>query len=193
MQQWYGTKGSSNERFLIFHQRFERASIFKLSSAPCLQDDAYTSWCECGCETIKHAKWWQACAWMYTHIPDDALDRCMKRVYVCVCLCVCVYKLPVFFSQLCSYTDLWFCVWGVNSRVPVLSLKITLGLKFLAPFSSLLTGTLLTSLYACFSFPFLLFWNSLYPWSLFFLFFFLSVILNPSVATEKCLKLPRDR
>lgn len=114
-------------------------------------------------------------------------------VCVCVCLCVCVYKLPVFFSQLCSYTDLWFCVWGVNSRVPVLSLKITLGLKFLAPFSSLLTGTLLTSLYACFSFPFLLFWNSLYPWSLFFLFFFLSVILNPSVATEKCLKLPRDR
>lgn len=32
-----------------------------------------------------------ACAWMYTHIPDDALDRCMKRVYVCVCVYVFVY------------------------------------------------------------------------------------------------------
>lgn len=124
------------------------------------------------CQTVAGVCLEDACAWMYTHIRDDALDRCMKRVCLCVCLCVCVYKLPVFFSQLCSYTDLWFCVWGVNSRVPVLSLKITLGLKFLAPFSSLLTGTLLTSLYACFSFPFLLFWNSLYPWSLFFPFLF---------------------
>lgn len=105
-----------------------------------------------------------------THLTD-AWSVC---ICVCVCLCVCVYKLPVFFSQLCSYTDLWFCVWGVNSRVPVLSLKITLGLKFLAPFSSLLTGTLLTSLYGCFSFPFLLFWNSLYPWSLFSFLFFVS-------------------
>lgn len=64
-----------------------------------------------------------------------------------------------------------FSVWEVNSRVPVLDLKITLGLKFLVPpphpFHS---GTLLTSLFisffACFSFPSffpfqILFWNTL--------------------------------
>ena len=37
------------------------------------------------------------------------------------------------FPQLDSYADLCFSVWEVNSRVPVLGLKITLGLKFLIP------------------------------------------------------------
>lgn len=45
---------------------------------------------------------------------------------------MCVPSLSPF-PQLDSYADLCFSVWEVNSRVPVLGLKITLGLKFLTP------------------------------------------------------------
>lgn len=45
---------------------------------------------------------------------------------------MCVPSLSPF-PQLDSYADLCFSVWEVNSRVPVLGLKITLGLKFLIP------------------------------------------------------------
>lgn len=90
---------------------------------------------------------------------------------------MCVPSLSPF-PQLDSYADLCFSVWEVNSRVPVLGLKITLGLKFLIPpppppplFSSFLTGTLLTSPFACFSFPrCLLFWNRLCSLRLSFFF-----------------------
>lgn len=68
---------------------------------------------------------------------------------------VCMCNLPVSVSRLYSCTNPCFGVWEVNSRVPVLSLKITLGPEFLVPLllSSFLTGTLQTALFACFSFP----------------------------------------
>lgn len=73
------------------------------------------------------------------------------------------YTFPVSFSKLDLVHCAFFSVWEVNSRVPVLGLKITLGLKFLAPPKPFHSASPFNFSFCLFFFPLLL---------VFFFFFF---------------------